>query len=134
MSAQISFPAMLINNCDIGAYSKMEILETVGEKGVDDGKMLGGLIIDSEGRQFVIGGVRKLKQKNFLPSFLVSYKNRIVQVQYDLKREIDISVEELKFKVIDIVKNDKSFTETGLIKEIKGSDTILEIMESVGIE
>ncbi|EMF7390461.1 hypothetical protein V4F62_004523 [Vibrio parahaemolyticus] len=130
----LKYPVALINNSDVGGFSSDSSLNICSEKAIDDNLMVGAEIVDSEGMKYVIKSVTKIKNANWLPSFMVTYGRRIAKVEYELYQDGQIPLDEFKRLVLDTLKGDSAFKESGLLNSIKGSETYVEVIECTGID
>lgn len=133
VTANLKFPVVMINNGDAAGFSNADNLQTCSEAAIDDEHMVGARIVDSEGNQFVVERVTKVKNVNLLPSMLVAYDRRIARAEYQLAEEGKIAFEDFKTLLVDTLKNNKVYEETGLLRSIKGSETYGEVIQSTGI-
>jgi hypothetical protein len=131
VNVRIKFPAILLNNYGASAVSTKKKFETCGEQWVDEKKMNGTKVIDSRGDLFIIENTVKRKHCGIIPSWLIPYSRRVVQVDYELKEQGVLSVEEIKIELLSIPANKK---DSEFVDELKTADSIDEIIHSVGID
>lgn len=134
MDVNLKYPVALINNGDVGGFSSPATLQICGEKTIDDHQMVGAKVVDSDGNQYVITNAIKVKNINWLPSFLVAYDRRIVKVKYELSKGDQLSLDTFKALVVDTLKGNASFDDSGLLRCVKGSESYYEVIESTGID
>lgn len=133
MISTLNYPVALVNNGDVAGYSSPETLQICAEIAIDEHLMLGAHIIDSQGQHCTIKAVKKVKNLNWLPGILVKYKNRIVEVSYELEAKEELTLGEFKTLVLDTLKSGPYKNDASLLKSVRGSESHFEVIESTGI-
>lgn len=126
----ISFPAILLNKYSASAVSNEDKFTTCGEEWVLNGHMNGTKAIICNGHIFIIREASAVRNKNFLPSWMVSSSRRIVEVKYNLEFERKVELEEAKKLILE---NSSSLSKEG-VDEINSSKTFGELSASVGLD
>jgi len=130
----LTYPVILENSYGASAYSSQTKLSKCGEKWVDGGNMRGANIIDMSGRVYRVRNVTKQRHLGVLPKWLVPYRRRVVQVEYDLEYVEKLGFEQLKQRMRDVFSNIGGEHDTGLVADIGTATTVQEIIETIGID
>ena len=126
MVANLKYPVMLITEDDVSGYSSPETLQICYEEKLDNNKLAGAMIVDSDGTRFSIKDITRLES-------MTVHGRRVAKVKYELAEAGKLSIAEFKSVVADTFKKDARYEDSSLLLNIEKCEEYEAVITHAGV-